>query len=111
VALSRARALAAIPEEVFEEKLAEPKPSRAKLLAEGVLPSSERTVDPSGDESRRLYGAVRGPLSASWPDEFDVGLLNEKAVLTVRERQESSRRWCDRWAAALADVPQIRRVK
>ena len=32
-ALSRARALAAIPADVFEEKLAEPHPTRARLLA------------------------------------------------------------------------------
>jgi hypothetical protein len=49
---SRARALAAIPQEVFEEKLAEPKPSREKLVAVAIVP--EPTIDPALEEQIRL---------------------------------------------------------
>ena len=109
VALSRARALAAIPREVFEEVIAEPKPSREKLLAAAIIPSP--TVDPVAVESARVHQLLRGPARGSWANEFDVPMLNEKAVLTIRETQESWLRWCERWDTALADVPAMRRIK
>jgi hypothetical protein len=109
MALSRARALAAIPQDVFEEKLAEPKPSREKLVAVAIVP--EPTVDPVAEESARIHRNLKGPSKDSWPTAFDPSMLNEKAVLTIRETQESWRRWCDRWDEALASVPQMRRVK
>jgi hypothetical protein len=109
VALSRARAIAAIPQPLFEEKLAEPKPSREKMLAVAVIPNP--TVDPVEDESARVFRNLRGPARESWPSAFDLSLLNEKAVLVVRQTQESWCRWCDQWDAALVEVPQLRRVK
>ena len=108
-ALSRARALAAIPTTTFEEVLAEPKPSRAKVLARAIV--SEPTRDPIAEESARVYHLTRPPKPLSWPANFQVDLLNEKAVLTIRETVESWRRWCDRWEAALATTPKLRSVK
>lgn len=108
-ALSRARALATIPEATFEEVLAEPKPSREKLLKTAVVP--EPTVDPSAEESARVHRIVRGPSTEMWPHLFDVDLLNDKAVMTIRESVDSWRRWCERWDEALPDVPRLRRVQ
>lgn len=108
-ALSRARALAAIPDDTFEEVIAEPHPSREKLLRAAVVP--EPTVDPTGEESARVHRLIRGPSTEMWPHLFDVDLLNEKAVLTIRESVDSWRRWCQRWDEAVPSIPQIRRVK
>jgi hypothetical protein len=108
-ALSRARALAAIPAERFEEVLAEPKPSREKLLTEAVMPT--RTVDPVLDESSRMLRLLQFPTPVSWPDQVVVSLLDEKAVASIRDAMDSWRRWADRWEDALASHAGIRRIK
>lgn len=109
VALSRARAIASIPEPVFEERLAEPKPTQAKLLAAAIVP--EPTIDPRRDESARAHRHVRGPAPESWPHQFDLALLDEGAMATIRESLDSWQRWCQRWTEAVASSPGIRRVK
>ena len=109
MALSRARALAAIPAERFEEVLAEPKPSREKLLTEAVMPI--RTVDPVLDESSRMLRLLQFPTPVSWPDQSDVSLLDEKAVASIRDAVDSWRRWADRWEGALASFAELRRIK
>ena len=108
-ALSRARALAAIPAERFEEVLAAPKPSREKLLTEAVMPI--RTVDPVLDESSRMLRLLQFPTPVSWPDQSDVSLLDEKAVASIRDAVDSWRRWGDRWEGALASFAELRRIK
>jgi hypothetical protein len=109
MALSRARALAAIPAERFEEVLAAPKPSREKLLTEAVMPI--RTVDPVLDESSRMLRLLQFPTPVSWPDQSDVSLLDEKAVASIRDAVDSWRRWADRWEGALASFAELRRIK
>lgn len=108
-AASRARALAAVPVATFEAVIAEPKPSRAKLLAAAIVP--EPTVDPSAEESARVHRIVRGPATDSWPRAFDTAMLNDKAVATIRESVESWRSWCDQWDAALDAAPRLRRIR
>jgi hypothetical protein len=109
VALSRARAIAAIPKEVFEEKLAEPKPSREKMLVAAIIPNP--TVDPALDEQIRLSRIVKDPPAAWFPGGFDPSLLDEQSVMILRWHLEAWRKWCDQWEAALDAVPTLRRVK
>lgn len=109
VALSRARAIASIPDPVFEERLAEPKPTQAKLLATAIIPNP--TTDPRREESARVHRHVRGPGPESWPDQFDLGLLDKDGMATIQESLDSWQRWCERWVEALASAPGIRRIK
>ena len=78
---------------------------------QAVLDLMDRTPDPVSEEAMRVHRTLKGPTAQSWPEAFDLSLLNPKAVMTIREAVESWRRWCDRWDEALATVPQIRRVK
>jgi hypothetical protein len=109
VAESRARALASVPEQLFEEELAKPKPSRERILAKAL--TTEQTIDPVLDESRRLVRVVWYPPRDSWPDRFEMEHLNAGAITTIEENIDTLRKWAAAWEAALASSRKLRRVQ
>jgi hypothetical protein len=106
VAESRARALASVPSDLFEEELAKPKPSRERILAKAL--TREPTADPALDESRRLLKVVWYPPRDSWPDRFEMEHLNAGAISTIEEEIATLRKWATAWEAALASSRNLR---
>lgn len=78
---------------------------------QAVLDLMDRTPDPEIEEAQRVHRTMKGPTARTWPEAFDLTLLNPKAVLTIRESVESWRRWCDEWDKAVAASSHLRRVK